>query len=408
MAHEDVSHLFIELMKIGEKADPGFIDRWNTWADNLETPIEPLDERDLITPPLPHAIRGRGERLETADDLKDEFEYAEFEPGWYYTIHARQGGGNDECWCEEEHEDDETHESGCLWQNNKEFRSHPSHVYDEYGDDSTYITHVFRVNATDAEVERVQSSEKRSYEQKSQIANRDAATAGKVTPWAALNNLVSESLSYTRELHAVLKYEADLEKSITREKELDSQEQAISALPNDFTLAEVKALGINPTHSLGYRSNVTIDALNALLEQFEESEERLATAKRKLHDAETYLPSDSPLRNELLADRGTGSYETTERRGRRNVKVKNTYDRSSKLGFEIIQAERRIDGARINALRNLNAIINEERKKNKTPNDNVGDTPESILNKLFALGWGHDSSPELPNSFAESLKVSNR
>lgn len=396
MTESHESAVFSELMELAEERSPGFTEQWRAWADDLESPQTPTDPRSLITPELPYAIRGRGEILVTAEELNEDF-YSEFDPGWYYTIHARQGGGNDECWCE--NDDDETHEDSCLWQNNQELRAHPAHVYDEYGDDSTYITHIFRVDASDSEVAKTQESERVENEQRHRLGAYERVLSGDMTPWAALNDEHGEFMMRQRLLQVALKHEADLAKVADRSAKLDAQAEAIAKLPQDFSVASVEALDIRPAPTQGYRIDFTANRFESALDRLKSSEQKIILAQQKLHDAETYLPASSPLRAELLTDRGTSSYQTTERRGRRNVKVTKTYDRGSVLGFELKNATRSHEDARKRILSALNDIVADGRKKNVAPIPRDIDPSNVILDALFKFGWEGPELPVVPSSF---------
>ena len=403
MTEQLESAVFSELMELAEKHSPGFAERWKTWSEGLESPQTPPDPRSLFTPELPYAIRGRGESLADANELNEEF-YSEFEPGWYYTIHARQGGGNDECWCETD--DDETHEDHCLWQNNQELRAHPAHIYDEYGDDSTYITHVFRVDASDAEVAKLQDSERIARERRNRLNAYERTLAGDVTPWAAMSEEYGGFMARKRLFQVALKHEADQAKTAARSAELDAQSEAIAKLSEDFSVADVEALGIRPAPSNGYRVDFTANRFESAMKALKDSEEKVLLSERKLHDAETYLPPDSPLRSELLTERGMSSYQTTERRGRRNVKVTKTYDRGSVLGFELKNARKSHVGNQERLRNALNEIIADGRKKNVAPLPRDIEPSNVILNALFNFAWDGPEMPSVPSSFEAKMESS--
>lgn len=402
---QEGSNRFERLLEIAEAASPGFESKWEEWLNELPDPETAPSERDLFEVEIPFAIRGRGEGLQRGDELAEDFSSIDAEDtSWYFTIHARQGGGNDECWCDEIEDDDDEHELGCLWQNNEELRAHPNHLFDEYDMfDSTYITHVFSVPASDSQVTKLRESIAKVNRQKSSVQDRESVLRGKVTPWAAMTDTVSEFLQMRRNLQSSLKAEQRRNELEIKLESIQAQNKALEALPSDFSFADVDSLNV-VAESFGRYSS--LDTLDRQLERFAETEAQLQVDARKLYDAETYLPADSPLREQLLAERGMSEYTATEKRGRRNVKVRKKYDRGSELGFKVRTAQDRLDQTRTGVRQALLNTVESNRKGNlerlnKLPESEV--SIDDLTTKFINLGWKGSEKLELPVALQEAL-----
>lgn len=146
-----------------------------------------VPENTLI-PNFPHVIRGRGNYLVAPGEeyTNGSDEDVINDTGYYlFMVRARQGGGNDECYCE--HENNE-HENMCLYANNETLRNHPHYVKDFYDSfDSTYITFVFENNIDEKMVDDYKNALKNSDDYENAFYTYNRVVNNDVPIWYILN-----------------------------------------------------------------------------------------------------------------------------------------------------------------------------------------------------------------------------
>lgn len=119
--------------------------------------VESAELEDIALEGFPGVIRPRGTTIVAPGESADANDYhVNTGDTCWLAIYARQGGGNDECYCD--NLDDYTvHEDGCLYENNEQIRLAPGHVDDFYDSfDSTYITFLFDTGLNKEELDALE------------------------------------------------------------------------------------------------------------------------------------------------------------------------------------------------------------------------------------------------------------
>lgn len=335
-------------------------------------------------------------------------------------VSARQGGGNDECYCET---GDDSHELGCLWASNEAMRARPEYLTDEYdGFDSTYLTMYFEL--TEAQAHAALALERASYAERANARLLESVDELELTPWAAigLEDLRCELRELKTKAQNMLHRRSTAKKLEEVVRDLRTVQEFGEALKDEEGTLNFTTL------------TAALDGLKRYLrpsrfEQFDprECEKRivnrwheLSLARTRVAEAEQ-LPEGSALREYLLGDRGQGSYMTKEKRGRRKVEVRKVYNRGSVLGKELESAERNYATALRMEHQSLTRYLErqwkeaenlagaEELKRALQAEDTFDAEAEheAILNELFAVGWPGkpEELPAMPEAMFPSLRA---
>lgn len=118
--------------------------------------VESAELEDVALEGFPGVLRPRGTTIVAPGESADanDFHVNNGDTCWL-AIYARQGGGNDECYCDSD--DYTVHEDGCLYENNEQIRLAPGHVDDFYDSfDSTYITFLFDTGLNKEELDALE------------------------------------------------------------------------------------------------------------------------------------------------------------------------------------------------------------------------------------------------------------
>lgn len=326
-----------------------------SWKAHFALTIEAAESPALIGPSVESILgisvnRPRGEWLfpgENPGDLLEDSYYSSdvFEPGVIYAaIHTRQGGGNRDCYCDDS--SDGNHESGCLALNNELLTEHEGYLFDfDDSFDSTYATFVFKTKLTSKDVEELEELRKHIANIHSEKSLIDQFNAGTLAPWIILGTGVPQSIS--TDLASARRALSSAEYSFKPEvlefagSLISVGERLIAgeAVPEDEIAERFGALTSNDVQrKIQNRDWHTIQILDRI-RSAAKSAGTLVHMRGMVEEAEE-LPADSKLAKYLLGDRGQGSYNTTEKRGRRNVTVRKVYDRGSKLGEKLKSADR--------------------------------------------------------------------
>lgn len=121
-----------------------------------KTVVESAELEDIALEDFPGVLRLRGTTIVMPGESADanDFHVNTGDSCWL-AIYARQGGGNDECYCDSD--DYDVHEDGCLYENNERIRYAPGYVADFYGEfDSTYITFLFDTGLNKEELDALE------------------------------------------------------------------------------------------------------------------------------------------------------------------------------------------------------------------------------------------------------------
>lgn len=122
-----------------------------------KTVVESAELEDIALEGFPGVLRPRGTTIVVPGESADanDFHVNNGDSCWL-AIYARQGGGNDECYCDNL-DNLELHEDGCLYENNEQIRSAPGCVADFYDAfDSTYITFLFDTGLNKEELDALE------------------------------------------------------------------------------------------------------------------------------------------------------------------------------------------------------------------------------------------------------------
>lgn len=323
-----------------------FAQRWNEhFADLAEweekngrefsyAEVTKADDPGNLIDGFPYPHRERSFQLlevqPDEDDLPEEITENESLHGKYvYAIETRQGGGNRDCFCD----DESNHESGCLAVNNEEMQSHPDYLMDRDDDfDSTYATFYFQVNKTDEELATHRENRRKAMSMNSQKFYQKRVNEKKATPWGAI---VADKGSYVQYKPGDL---MNTSKELRENKfEKDQTEALISKADNEeLSESDIE----NSPRRMNDHFNVSRakEALRSLQHSRKEYERNA-----QLHKEASELPEGSALKEHLLGDRGQGSYTVKEKQGRRNVDVKKTFERGSLLGKDLQTAKESYD-----------------------------------------------------------------
>lgn len=370
----------------------------------IDKPVR-VSPEDLLAEPV-DVIRHRGESIESVETLLEDYydqhenlkDHLNFISGDYVVIiSARQGGGNRECWCDNLGENYDEHDEDCLQQNNEKISQHPNYItdYDDYGD-PTYNYFIFDNGITEKQINHFKAREK-SYSQLVQLTNeKEKVEKGEAPVWfindpESYNKNFSEysqaKKSYELTVNAIKKEEGKKGVALTIVNKLNNNNI------NDITLDE---LGKFNNFRKRY-SEYDLQNLKGNVEKIE-NYNKLAKAYK---EAEA-LDDNSPLKQHLLGDRGTGTYTTTEKRGRKNVQVKKTYEKGSILGKEVELAKRLAESAK-RSLKEFSEPFQktlDEYYENFNSLQDQHNLLNEARNKVWAAGWKYDVPvPDVPTGF---------
>lgn len=338
-------------------------------------------------------------------------------------LEARQGGGNDECYCE----DEDGHEPGCLWESNETMRARPEYLFDEYDSfDSTYLSMYFKL--TEEQAEAFNAVEEASRAEATIERTIELTNDLEITPWAALsedgvNDELAEATHRCRTLLSSMKNQkfchslADWLRVLQKESKL--MDEGTTSLPNDDFNRAFTELRLRTSSSMGRHKVSSSMGLDSVGERLSEVQREFELARTCVAEAEA-LPEGSVLHEYLLGDRGQGSYMTKEKRGRRKVEVRKVFDRGSRLGKELESAERsyqtvlKLENQKLKHFINdqmnraynlvgkeeLDAALNSDERR-----DLVAELNEA-RRQLFAIGWpgSPESLPAMPDSIFPLLQ----
>ena len=344
----------------------------------------------FLSPPI-YAIRDRGTFFVNEHDNDDELVTVP-EGEYLIAIHARQGAGNRECYCD----DDSNHDGGCLSENNDAMADHPQYFQDHDNEyDATYSTFYFRAGTTKADIEKY--DEQRTLKSKANHISvlKGSITSGQVTPWSIL---VTDHASIDAYSGAKSKL-AGLAKSIASSKaNVITADAGLDAIAKGSKLTEAESDQV--AFAAGY-SRYQVKSFTTDLQGLRTNETNLLQAKARFTQAEA-LP-DGELKDYLLGDRGTSSYQSPVTKGRRKSYVTKTYQRGTLLGKELDDNQNRNN----QAVKSMQSRVDKLKEFRKLNNDNVEtfDTLNNQLNGLRVKAWSSGwpglfrDIPAIPESF---------
>ena len=162
--------------------------------------VESAELEDVALEGFPGVIRPRGTTIVAPGESADANDYhVNTGDTCWLAIYARQGGGNDECYCDNS-DDWDVHEDGCLYENNEQIRLAPGHVDDFYDAfDSTYITFLFDTGLNKEELDALEKDVCNMQTQRREVLEArkmlDLIKKGFLPVWALESTEQSSSLA---------------------------------------------------------------------------------------------------------------------------------------------------------------------------------------------------------------------
>lgn len=357
----------------------------DTWAKTFEVLIALQGELPVVS--TPENVLGlwpdrpRGSWFETATSLKRDYEDIDFEPTEgviYAVLSTRQGGGN--------------REYGDY--NNDELAAHPNYLddWDESGD-STYATYVYSTELTENDLNVIGELKLLNNTLASQLSLIQSIEDLTVAPWSIL----SEERLFDVELQ-VAKRELRAKGSAINSERLEASREFIA-------YAEGIMEGSNAENfyddeklrsSLGFGYNYAAHSIPRKLNDLRVAHREMA--RLKAMNLEASMLQDGALKEYLLGDRGTGSYNVTEKRGRRNVVVAKTFERGTLLGSELASAENSFNTAK-NLVEAILTSVRETVGKLEAAEKDVSMLLEKVTElevKAWSEGWPTASGQTVP------------
>lgn len=160
--------------------------------------VESAELEDVALEGFPGVLRPRGTTIVAPGESADVNDYhVNNGDTCWLAIYARQGGGNDECYCDSD--DYDIHEDGCLYENNERIRYAPGYVADFYGEfDSTYITFLFDTGLNKEELDAL---EKDAYIMQTEL--REVTEARRMLDLIKKGSLPVWALDFTEQSHSL-------------------------------------------------------------------------------------------------------------------------------------------------------------------------------------------------------------
>lgn len=373
-----------------------FAEAWNDRFKNLAEweKANPGKDPALIAPETlltssPAAIRERGSWLAKVSD-EPTLKRLSIKGDYVVVLNTRQGGGNRECWCN----DEENHDPGCLYLNNEELESHPDYVGDEDDDfDSTYASFYFDNGITEDKAKAFQEENNKRARLNGDRFLIQEANANELTPWATIStdpDIRRLTGAYRSEKDGLKRYRDHADEVI---KAADNASKALKKI-NSGTVTKNDLAGLKiPTW--------TASRILEYSKEAGEAKKQVEKFEAMVDDAEK-LPAGE-LRDYLLADRGTFQYQSSEKVGRRNVSVTKTGHRGTLLGSELKSTKERYESRK----KILSTYTDEVKKiadtgaKAKKEFSDREKNLEDLRIKAWAAGWYGDPRelPKVPDSF---------
>lgn len=342
-------------------------------------------------------IRPRGTYIESVSKLQEENPYAgldDIKSEYVVVVSARQGGGNRECYCD----DYDSHEDGCLALNNEIIAEHPNYVTDYDDDfDSTYNYFIFDNGITEEQVEDYNKKKLEHTEFSYAKAEKKLVEDGKAPVWF-MNDVEGYHKAYNDYLTAERKYRNAVN-TVKQDQEKNTlANKLVQQIRSGEDIDQIKLEDLSKfgTFRNSY-SSYDLEKLRGHL-----SSKKDAETFQKMYNEAEELEDGSELKTYLLGDRGTRSYNATEKRGRRNVTVKRTYERGSLLGSELKTKKDSAEWADKQIDKFLEPIngFSDSYKKNFDEVSELRKAKEDSQQKAWVSGWVYDSPiPKMPKNF---------
>ncbi len=297
-----------------------------TIAEEIER-LSPL--KAIGAPPIPR-LRAIG--YSSKSDFKPGEFNRELKGDFIVEVYTRQGGGNRECYCSA---DDEANPSYCSACSNDVLVELPSYLRDEDDTwDSTYATFYFDPGVTTTHAEAYKEACAKNEAIKLAQEALKHFDAGEIPAWAL--NEPEEALQQLYQLKQARAAKASAEELVSKLEVSVTQTKPIAKKLASGKRLSAKELAtiVAATAKNGYEKT----SFRECLDELQVSREELAVKDQAMNEA-TALP-EGPLRTMLLGDRGTGSYRTTEGKGRNARSVVKAFQRGSLLGEELNKAKR--------------------------------------------------------------------
>lgn len=349
----------------------------------------------------PTALRERGSGFISKEEALEEPSlqyYAEKEmddEDVIYTLHARQGGGNRECFCDDE---DDKHEDNCIALDNESIAAaYPNYITDtDDSFDTTYATFYFSTSKDPEDWKTFRENEQTAREMSRLAEERRHIEEGNRTPWSVFakdeEDYGTLDISGQREKKAV----AAAESSRKKQKKTEDAHRRLDDVDADLTDDDVDTAYAY----LEPRKRRLIDQAAEEKRTYRDALKKIDDAKRMRREAES-LPDDSPLKRDLLEDRGPITLRSTGK----------TVELGSKMDSLENDAQRIVDSR--NPEREASPVkkLSEELFKASQTEKIRAEDSEEAADKLregrkkgWRAGWPDPSvpQPELPDVSTEN------
>jgi hypothetical protein len=360
--------------------------------NNNASPRTLIPSEDTLLDAPVNAIRDRGMSLISATQYEAEEENGVFSEGiqgdYVVAIYTRQGGGNRECWCD----DYDNHEDYCLSANNEELTNHPNYLSDSDDDfDSTYATFYFDAGIKKNQVDDFQDRVSAMRRLASDEAILEATKNGDCTPWGALAGGSAKMSQYTSAKQRIEYYSKGAKEAELSNAKIESGIKKVYA--GTITEQDAADMGVNI-----HRRVMLVRESKALI-----AAQKKLDAVLEIQKSAEDLPEGHPLREWAIGAREERSYQTTEKKGRRNVTVTKRYTPKPRLMDDVESEQRGVD----NAKRSIDSSLSDVLKK-KEINEKTIESHKKEVESLTELrsaaweeGWYADPRliPEIPKDF---------
>lgn len=362
-----------------------------------EYPRSLFKSEDSLLDDEVYAIYDEGQSLITAAQYSEATGGNVTSSDYIVQVSTHQGSKNQECYCS----DDDDHEERCSYENVRRMQEHPNYISElDDEDDRTYANFYFDSGITKAQGDEHIAQKDKLLKLQAVANSLDGLKSGQITPWAALKEYKGDPQDQPQAPAANRSYRS----AVTR---LQSDKRyAEAASESNKAIAEVTSRiksGTVTEKDLG-QLKIYPHERKRIAENAEALVKRRAEAEkiRGMFSEAEAMP-DGPIREYLVGDRGSFTYETTEQQGRRKVKVQKVGQYGSRLGRDLKEAESSLKFVE-NSSANDIETISKPQAENNAAIERYKETRESISelrSKAWAADWYGDAKdlPAIPKDF---------
>lgn len=255
-----------------------------------KVPVPPHPREDIFNA----VIRDRGSTLITPNEVQEHIGERVEEGKSILLLNARQGGGNDECWCETGTDE---HESYCLWKSNRDLESLPGFMVMEYDPfDPTYNYFYFKLDMDEETYDAQEQARYDALETNRLVEERNFILAHDL-PHSLLGKNPKNKFNEYQRLKQKIRQEN--EEAEEAEKSVEEIRQTKKRILDD--------MGTDTDFSQVTNVRQIQDHIKSKVKEYHKRVADNANAQ-KVEDEINNLPDGSALKEVLLRDRGTFTY----------------------------------------------------------------------------------------------------